>query len=597
MSIGISLSIVVTCPFLVYAKLHSPRKKNPFFPDPRIYGFHQSSTFVGSLSPPMKVLQLSGAWSLSFSGKRSPCFKSFCSGCLRLLSTSTRPAEGQQCSSTVQTKKENPAIVKVHAIIIPESEWRKQVDIHSQTVKSLLSPGLLSPSGDESLLCNHKSTGNEKKQKRQPVWKNKEGGVRGLDPKHPIYNFLIEYYGLKGSKGVRRLMRWCPEPCYMSSGTAGDDSLASLEIAFHDASEGHFPVGRSDIPSVSGVVLENANLDDVVDGVLHMRGATFLSDASYRQSTMPNDGTINCKSFVANEISGVLYCPALYFASKDPRVLPSPKDRNQRLPKSAAAFLWYRSLLRNTVRSEPILYCHGMHEWAMLYRPTPDSPPPPSSQYQSHLPLRVSQTTINEQVERKGVRCTHIDALRFFAPEARKWNHFGRLEDATDEARDDFDGFDLGEDGMCGKDATLTREDQLRLEQKACLHANMDLFKMALRLQPFISSELLIEALSVALRARTLDVEASPYDVSGYEGLAWGDAVGGELRIAKETRQLGAVEVETEEGRKVYQQRQIEVMKEGEIVRKKLLDAYNALLENVFGIDENIDIDKPIINR
>jgi hypothetical protein len=75
----------------------------------------------------------------------------------------------------------------------------------------------------------------------------------------------------------------------------------------------------------------------------------------------------------------------------------------------------------------------GMHEWAMLYNPDTSSPPPPSSKYQSHLSLRIPQQVINEQVERKGIRCTHIDALRFFAPEARKWNWYGSLDDLTKE--------------------------------------------------------------------------------------------------------------------------------------------------------------------
>ena len=40
----------------------------------------------------------------------------------------------------------------------------------------------------------------------------------------------------------------------------------------------------------------------------------------------------------------------------------------------------------------------------------------------------------------------------------------------------------------------------------------MDLLKMALRLQPWLSSELIGDCLEVALVARTLDVAASPYD-------------------------------------------------------------------------------------
>ena len=44
------------------------------------------------------------------------------------------------------------------------------------------------------------------------------------------------------------------------------------------------------------------------------------------------------------------------------------------------------------------------------------------------------------------------------------------------------------------------------------MHAHMDLLKMALRLQPWLCSELIGDCLEVALDARALDVAASPYD-------------------------------------------------------------------------------------
>jgi len=238
-----------------------------------------------------------------------------------------------------------------------------------------------------------------------------------------------------------------------------------------------------------------------------------------------------------------------------------------------------------------------MHEWAMLYNPDTSSPPPPSSKYQSHLSLRIPQKIINEQVERKGVRCTHIDALRFFAPEARKWNWYGSLDDLSKEercigvqAKNNVEKLLMTSSQSTPQSANtiLTRSDQLHLEQKACLHANMDLFKIAWRLQPFICSEVLTEALTVALQARTLDVEASPYNVNGYVGLDWTDEddnVVNYTEIPRGTIQLGAVMIETEDGRKEYQRRQIQVMKRGESVRQKLLKSYNEFLKGVFDID------------
>lgn len=166
--------------------------------------------------------------------------------------------------------------------------------------------------------------------------------------------------------------------------------------------------------------------------------------------------------------------------------------------------------------------------------------------------------------------------------------HDTRSSPQNDDRRDDGDMQSVRRSAS----SVLTRTDQLHLEQKACLHANMDLFKIAWRLQPFISSTLLTEALTVALQARTLDVEASPYDVSGYLGLCWDcqkmtETESGEILMPCGTKSLGAVEVETEEGRKEYQRRQAEVMRRGEVVRKKLLQAYSDFLKGVFGIEED----------
>jgi len=68
--------------------------------------------------------------------------------------------------------------------------------------------------------------------------------------------------------------------------------------------------------------------------------------------------------------------------------------------------------------------------------------------------------------------------------------------------------------------------------------------------------------LDVSLSARKLDVEASPYDVTAYGG--------------------GVVPVETEEGRKLYRERQMELMESAEPVRRRLLDAYQVFMQLSF---------------
>lgn len=336
---------------------------------------------------------------------------------------------------------------------------------------------------------------NKKDQVEKPIEGNSDDGATGavwtaLDPKNPVYNFLIEYYGLKGSKGPRRLARWSPDPSQLSiSDGPRDDSGGAAKEA---------------------ILLEGASERDVGD-TLHMRGAILAEDGE-----------------------GILYSPSLFFGRDDP-------SRRADAPKAAAAYLWYRSILRRTLDADPVLHCYNLHEWAMQFHP-PGADPPPSARYQSHLPLRVDRETVCSTVERRGVRCTHVDALRFFAPAAAPLNHFG---------------------------ATLERTDQLRLEQPACVHAQMDLLKMALRLQPFVGAELVQSILEVALKARRLDVEASPYDASAYG--------------------VDVVPVETPAGRAQYRRRQAALMREAEPIRGQLLDAYDNLLALAF-CGEDLDI-------
>ena len=341
--------------------------------------------------------------------------------------------------------------------------WRQAAADHQNRIYELLRPGLTDSahalnSGKHRRVVLANST--------QIVIPEKISRWTALNPQHPVYNFLIEYYGLKGIKGVKRLARWSPKP-------EGD-----------------------------GILLEGATQDDLVASTLHLRGAVLQDD-------------------------GILYSPSTFFSSKD-------VDDDATMIRAAAPYLWYRAVLQQTLAAEPVLHCHGLHEWAMQYQPA-GAPEPASAKYQSHLLLRVDRAVINEAVERKGVRCTHVDALRYFAPAAAVLNHHG---------------------------AVLQRMDQLRLEQPACVHAHMDLLKLALRLEPFCDAVLLHRVLEVALSARSLDVAASPYDATMYG--------------------VGIVPIETEAGRAEYRLRQAELMRTAEPVRRDLLQAYDDFLGSAF---------------
>lgn len=392
-------------------------------------------------------------------------------------------------------------------VTISEGTWRAAATRHAERVQSILQPGLLA-SPPPLLTRTNK--------KRRQV--NASDAWTGLDPLHPIFNFLIEYYGIKGSKGTRRLARWSPDPALLLTTSGGKVTSDSPDLrgekCIHHQAAMKASAGRG------GIFLERANLDDM-GGTLHLRGAIPVPSS--------DDPTA---------LYGILYNPALFYNRHEP--LHDDDDdatRRQALLRKIAPFQWYKSILEKTLSSEPIMHCHGLHEWAMLYHPQ-DSPPPPSAKYQSSLPLRVSRQVINETVQRKGIHCTHVDALRFFAPAAGPLNHHG---------------------------CTLQRMDQLRLEQKACVHAHMDLLKIALKLQPFVGADLVGDALQVAIRARTLDVEASPYDATPYGA--------------------GVVPVETSEGRKMYRERQRALMHEAEPVRKRLLHAYDTFMQLAFEPD------------
>jgi hypothetical protein len=180
---------------------------------------------------------------------------------------------------------------------------------------------------------------------------------------------------------------------------------------------------------------------------------------------------------------------------------------------------WVDGLLSRTLARAAQLGCFGLHEWAMVYR---------GGQRHEQLPLRLGQTGTDEVVQALPLRCSHVDAFRFFTPEAVPRNAL-----------------------------RPTREAQPDLEQPGCLHANMDLYKWAYKLSPWVESELVADCFDLALRVRVLDMEASPYDVS--------------------TLGYGVVPVETEAGRAEYVRRQRAFAAEAAVLRERVLVAARLL--------------------
>ena len=186
---------------------------------------------------------------------------------------------------------------------------------------------------------------------------------------------------------------------------------------------------------------------------------------------------------------------------------------------------WIRNLLEKTAGRAPNFACHGLHEWAMVHRGQ-------EVRHESCTKLRLPQETIDELVESRPICCSHFDAFRFFAPSAAPLNRL--------------------------KPTLETREQN---EQPACLHANMDLYKWAYRCMPFIGSALLLDCFHLALEIRAIDMRASPYDLS-----AWG---------------YEAITIETAEGRREYEVHQRELAGRAKVLRLRLLEKIDLLLERV----------------
>jgi hypothetical protein len=140
---------------------------------------------------------------------------------------------------------------------------------------------------------------------------------------------------------------------------------------------------------------------------------------------------------------------------------------------------WFSRLLdilRSTQNRKPFFGCLGLHEWAMVYEE--------SDIRHKQVPLRLSHDETRRVVESLPIRCSHYDAFRHFSKSARTYNQLSPAKD-----------------------------DRVDFEQPGCIHANMDVYKYAFKLYPWVPSELLADSFDLARAARAVDMRASPYDV------------------------------------------------------------------------------------
>ncbi|GAA2178227.1 hypothetical protein GCM10009847_07480 [Leucobacter tardus] len=193
-------------------------------------------------------------------------------------------------------------------------------------------------------------------------------------------------------------------------------------------------------------------------------------------------------------------------------------DLEEYFAKRSGTVDYVESLLERTLDRPPRFGCFGLHEWAMVYRMSPE--------HLRHrgLELRVGHEATDAVVDAHPIVCTHFDAYRFFTDAALPLNEL-----------------------------TPTRESQRDLEQSGCLHAGMDVYKWAAKLGPIVPGAVLLDAFVLASEIREVDMRASPYEVSGF-GLA-------------------AIPIETPEGKREYADLQRGFAARGDALRRQVLAA------------------------
>lgn len=199
-------------------------------------------------------------------------------------------------------------------------------------------------------------------------------------------------------------------------------------------------------------------------------------------------------------------------------------DVDSILARRRASIEWIYRLLEAIAGRAPHFGCFGMHEWAMVYQQAP------SETRHNILPLRLGGEVTSTVVEEIKIKCSHFDAFRFFTPPARRLNSL-----------------------------QPTRDAQAENEQPGCLHANMDVYRWAYKLSPLVPSELIADCFGLARDIRTLDMRASPYDLTGLG--------------------LDPVRVETPEGRVEYVRHQRDFAQRAAVLRGQLIAVCTSVLE------------------
>jgi hypothetical protein len=229
------------------------------------------------------------------------------------------------------------------------------------------------------------------------------------------------------------------------------------------------------------------------------------------------------------------------------------------LAERGEAVRYVRGLVGATAARPGTFGCFGLHEWAMVYRDGAEG-----RDHRHPLPLRLGTDGTDAVVETHRIACSHIDAFRFFTPQARGRNQLQPTREtqvALEQPGCLHANMDLyPPNGGTPAEAAppLTRETQVLYEQPGCLHAAMDCYKWALKLGPAVPGELLLDAFELAREIRYTDMQASPYDVSSYG--------------------LEPVAIETPQGKREYVRRQRDYAERSNAIRHRLVEICDGLL-------------------
>jgi len=192
--------------------------------------------------------------------------------------------------------------------------------------------------------------------------------------------------------------------------------------------------------------------------------------------------------------------------------------------KRISSARWILDVLKQSMNRKPAFGCFGMHEWAMVYKT--------DRVRHDYLSLRMGKKELAKFVESRPLVCTHFDAFRFFTNEAKPQNKY-----------------------------ELSRDKFADMEQPGCLHTNMDLYKWAFKMYPWISSNTIRRAFELAIETRYIDMQASPYDLR--------------------EQGLEPIKIETDKGRREYMKKQQQIFEKSQPIRKQLIQEYEYLLNTV----------------